>query len=84
MAVGYGANGMFGEFKNISHYNGVDIAQTKRYRQYLLSLDIDWTKIKTNSAFLRTVLKGMAFIKLPFPAIEFNSKGQVKGYGIYY
>ena len=84
IAAGYGANGMYGEYENISNYNGVDIPETIRYRQYLLSLDIDWTKIKTRSKFLRTVLTAMTFIKLPFPALEFNSKGVLKGYCLYY
>jgi hypothetical protein len=51
---------------------------------YLLSLDIDWTKIKTNSGFLKVVLKGMTFIKLPFPALEYNSKGKFRGYWMYF
>lgn len=84
IAVGYGANGMFGEFENISIYNGVEIAPTTRYRQYLLSLDVDWTKIKTHSKFLKTVLTGMTFIKLPFPAFEISSEGNLKGYLLYY
>jgi YHS domain-containing protein len=84
VAVGYGANGMYGEFENISSYNGVAIPETERYRQYLLSLDVDWTKIKTNSGFLKVLFKGMTFVKLPFPALEYNSKGEFKGYWIYY
>jgi hypothetical protein len=84
IAVGYGANGMYGEFENISNYNGVAIPDTERYRQYLLSLDIDWTKIKTNSGFLKILFKGMTFVKLPFPALEYNSKGEFKGYWMYY
>lgn len=84
IAVGYGANGMYGEFENISSFNGVAIPETKRYRQLLLSLDIDWTKIRTNSKFLKVLFKGMTFIKLPFPTLEYNSKGQFKGYLIYY
>lgn len=84
IAVGYGANGMFGEFENIKEYNGYQIEDTPRYRQYLLSLDIDWTRIKTRSKFLKTVLKGMTFIKLPFPAVEFSSEGKWKGYFMYY
>jgi hypothetical protein len=28
--------------------------------------------------------KGMTFIKLPFPTLEFNSKGGWKGYWIYF
>lgn len=84
IAVGYGANGMFGEYENVSNYNGVEIAPTNRYRQYLLSLDIDWTKIKTHSKFIKTILTGMTFIKLPFPAFEISSEGNLKGYLLYY
>lgn len=84
IAVGYGANGMYGEFSNISSYNGVNIPETERYRQYLLSLDIDWTKIETDSGFLKFILDGMTFIKLPFPAIEYNSMGSFRLYWIYY
>ena len=84
IAVGYGANGMYGEFENISDYNGVAIPETERYRQYLFSLDVDWTKIKTNSGFLKILFKGMTFVKLPFPALEYNSKGEFKGYWMYY
>ena len=84
VAFGYGANGMYGEFENISISNGVIIPATERYRQYLLSLDVDWTKIKTKSKFLKLVFKGMTFIKLPFPTLEYNSRGKFKGYWIYY
>lgn len=75
---------MYGELGNILSYNGVEIPSTTRYRQYLLSLDIDWTKIKTKSKFLRVILQGLTFVKLPFPTLEYNSKGRFKGYWIYY
>ena len=84
LAFGYGANGMYGEFENITSYNGVDIPETRRYRQFFFSLDIDWTKIETNSGVLRTLLKGLTFIKLPFPAIEYNPNGQFKGHWLYF
>jgi len=84
VALGYGANGMYGEFENITSYNGVSIPETERYRQFLFSLDIDWTKINTDSKVLQMLLKGMTFVKLPFPTLEYNSKGQFKGYWIYF
>lgn len=84
IAVGYSANGMFGEFENKTAYRGVDIPQTERYRQYLLSLDVDWTKIKTGNRFLKKIFNGMFFIKIPFPAIEINSTGKLKGYWLYF
>jgi len=84
IAVGYGANGMYGEFSNITHYNSVVIPETIRYRQYLLSLDIDWSRIETSSGFIDILLKGMTFLKLPFPALEYNSMGQFRWYWLYY
>lgn len=84
LSVGCSANGMFGEFENRRSYRGKLIPETERYRQFLLSADVDWTHIPTSSKFLRTLFKGMTFIKLPFPALEINSKGEVKAYGLYY
>lgn len=83
-SLGYSANGMFGKYENITSWNGVAIPPTERYRQYLLSMDIDWTKIKTDSKFLQGLFKALVFIKLPFPAIEFNSLGKFRGYWLYY
>lgn len=84
VAVGYGANGMYGEFENITSYGGVVIPPVERYRQYLLSLDIDWLRIKTRSRVLKIVFKGLTFVKIPFPALEYNSKGNFRGYWLYY
>lgn len=84
IAAGYGANGMYGEYENITEYNGLIIPETKRIRQYFLSLDIDWSRIKTNSRFLKTLFTAMTFIKLPFPALEINSEGKVKAYALYF
>jgi len=84
IAAGYGANGMFGKFENVTSFNGIPIPPMDRYRKYLLSMDIDWTKIKTHSRLLKAVFNCLVFVKLPFPAIEFNSLGKVKGYWLYY
>lgn len=84
IAVGYGANGMYGEFENITECNGIPIPPSVRYRQYLLSLDIDWTRIHTDSKFLKVILKGLTFVKMPFPTLEYNSQGKLRGYLLYY
>ncbi len=84
IAFGYSANGMLGKLVNPERYNGYQMPKTDRYRQYLLSFDIDWTKIKTRSKFLKKIFNGMVFIKIPFPALELNSKGQFKGYWLYF
>jgi hypothetical protein len=77
IAVGYSANGMLGEFKNKTWYNGHKLPYCDRTRQFLLSLDVDWEKIPTHSRFLKMVFAGLNFIKIPFPALEINSKGSL-------
>ncbi len=83
-AVGYSAGGMFGEFENRTEYNGVVIPPTQRYRQVIFSLDVDWSKIPTNSHFLEMLFKGLDILKVPFPALEINTKGQLRGHFMYY
>lgn len=79
MAFGYGADGMLtGEPDDILFLN------QNRTRQYYLSLDIDLNRIKTNSRFLKTVFSVFNVIKVPFPAIELNSKGRVKLHYFYF
>ncbi|MBN2519770.1 MAG: DUF2279 domain-containing protein [Bacteroidales bacterium] len=84
IAIGYSANGMFGEFENKTIYKGVLIPKTERYRQFLLSLDIDLTKINTHSKLLNNIFEALSFIKIPLPTLEINSKGQFKGYWLYF
>ena len=84
LAAGYSANGMYGQYENKEAYDGVLIPETPRYRQFLFSLDIDWSKINVRSKFLRTVFTGLNYIKVPFPALEINSLGDFKGYWIYF
>lgn len=84
IAVGYSANGMYGEFENRSRWGTTIIPETSRDRQFLLSMDIDWTKIPTHSKVLKAVFEGLNFVKIPFPALEVNSQGQFRGYWIYF
>lgn len=84
VAAGYGADGMYGEFENLAVHDGVALPAAVRYRQLLLSLDIDWTRIETDSRLLGAVLKGLTFVKLPFPAIEYASTGRWKGHWLYF
>lgn len=83
VALGYSANGMLGEFENPDFINGQPAPNYERYRQVLLSLDVDLSKIPTRSIFLKRVLGSLNILKIPFPTIEFNKKG-VKAYGLYY
>lgn len=74
VAFGYGANGMLTGVKDVDNQL---LTSIPRYRQYYLSFDVNLSKIKTNSPFLRTVLDLFNMIKIPFPTLEINKNGCV-------
>ncbi|MCG9880134.1 MAG: YfiM family protein [Bacteroidia bacterium] len=84
LAFGYGAGGMFGEFQNRLTYRGVVIPETERYRKFLVSLDIDFTKIPCKNKTIKKVLNHLFWLKVPFPAVSYNTKGEINFYPLYY
>ena len=81
VAFGYGAEGMISE--NSAEANDANL-YIEPYRQFYLSLDIDLSRIKTNSHVLRTLFDVFNMIKVPFPALEFNDKNGIIVHGIYF
>jgi len=75
VAVGHGADGM------ISAYQKENDSQRKR--QFLLSLDVDLTRVKTKSKILNTFLHSFGFIKFPMPTLEL-SNGKLHAHSIYF
>jgi hypothetical protein len=84
LAVGYGAEGMTGGYGNPSSQNGQTIPEYPRFRQFYLSLDVDLTRIPTKSKFLHGVFNVLSFIKIPAPALEYNTLGQFRFHPVYY
>jgi len=78
LAAGYGANGMVYAREDENNMNGYE-----SYRQYYLGIDFDFSYIKTNKPWLKTLLYLADMIKWPAPAIEINKNG-VKSYLFYY
>ena len=79
VAFGYGAEGML--YGNSNTANSI---LQDPYRQFYLSLDVDLSKIKTNSEFLKTIFSVVNFIKIPAPALEINTKGSIKFHYLYF
>ena len=75
VAIGYGDNGMVSAYQKNEDCN--------RMRQYLLSLDIDLTRIKTKSKSLNSILHLFGFIKFPMPTIELRNN-RIYTHPIYY
>jgi hypothetical protein len=83
IAMGYGANGMFGGYRNIAQDKNGNITfyrpDIKRYRQWYLSPDVDFSRIKTKSKVLKTVFAVVNILKIPAPSLEF-SQGRLKSH----
>lgn len=75
VAFGYGAENMI---------TGNNTINDNRYRQFYLSFDLDLTKVKTKSQFLKTVFNTLNFIKIPAPTISFSKKNKFKLHGLYF
>jgi hypothetical protein len=87
LSVGYGADGMFGGFENKwfdNLGNETDRSAIPRKRQFYLAPDIDFTKIKTNKKWLRTVFTFLNAFKCPAPALMIDSKGKCRAYVLYF
>lgn len=77
MAIGYGAEGMFGGTENVwKNADGVvtNRQDIQRYRQFYLAPDVDFNKIKTNSKALKLLLGALNVLKFPTPSLEFSQK----------
>lgn len=88
VAVGYGADGMFGGFENkwLDGDPGFPINRTDipRKRQFYIAPDIDFTRIATNKKWVKTIFFCLNAFKMPAPSLMIDSKGNVKAYLLYF
>ncbi len=84
LSMGYGIhNQLIGDGGTYVISDGPTQQTFTPYRQYFLSLDIDFQKIQTNSRFLKTVFRALNVVKLPFPTLEF-SQGNFQFHPFYF
>jgi len=84
VAFGYGAEGMIGAYSNPPEYKGKPLPQFKRVAHFYLSVDVDWTRIKTHSKVLRFIFKALSFVKIPAPAIGYSNQNGLRFYPLYF
>ncbi len=74
LAVGYGIEGYTGANRNPSENSkGETIPSFRRYSQYYISPDIDFSKIPTDSKLLRGLFNFLNIFKAPLPAVQYNN-----------
>ena len=81
VSVGYGANGLP---EGSYDYSTFPRQPIESYRQFFASVDVDLTKIRTNSDFLKTVFNIFNFVKIPAPTVEYRSNGDFKFHFLYF
>jgi hypothetical protein len=80
VAVGYSAQGMLGA-KNNDNYP--ELSYIDRERRFFLSADIDFSKIPVKSKCLHTIFCVLNIIKVPLPALEFNTNKGLRAHWLY-
>lgn len=74
LSVGYGANNMLYGSENQNNENGYQSS-----RAFYLSLDINWSQIKTKRKGLQFLFGVFDGIKIPFPALYYETKKGFNG-----
>ena len=84
VALGYGANNLFGGFSNSWSVNdeslSIDTDLFPRSQQWVLALDYDLKSIKARSEFGRGLLRFLDIFKWPAPAISYDTR---EGWGVH-
>lgn len=73
IAAGYGGEGM-----------AVDPNRFAQYRRFFLSADIDLSRIPVKSRTLQWIFTALNVVKIPFPALEYNTRGKWVVHGLYF
>jgi len=84
LAVGYSVNEkLVGDDEFYAIQTSAGSKTFSSYRQFLLSLDVDLSKIPVKKPWLKALLSTLNTLKIPFPTIGFSTHG-TKGYWLYY
>ncbi|MEL6356010.1 MAG: DUF2279 domain-containing protein, partial [Bacteroidota bacterium] len=76
LAVGYGAENVYGALGNIWNVDGEGFRYPEeRYRQWFLSPDIYLSRIPTKKRWVRLLLGTLDFFKFPAPTLEYSNGG---------
>lgn len=84
LSLGYGADGMVsGEDNYVIVLSDGTMLGNNRARKFLLSLDIDFTKIPTKRKWLKTIFTTLNTMKFPMPTLEWKNN-VCRVHGLYF
>jgi hypothetical protein len=79
VSLGYSGSGMTDRAINLPEY-----PEITRYRQFFLSMDVDFARMKIKNPYLRGLLYVVNMVKIPFPALEYNQKDGFRFRPVYF
>jgi hypothetical protein len=83
-SFGYSADAkLVGNKEIYTHSIGNEHVTYISSRQFLASLDIDFSRIPAKKPWLKAVLKQLNYVKIPFPALLFQN-GKLQGKALYF
>lgn len=81
IALGYGAGNLYGGYENTWDNNGkmyiLNQNDFPRYSKFYIGFDVDLTKIRVKNQAVKTLFSAINIFKIPSPAIEINTLGQI-------
>ena len=87
IALGFGVNNIYGGYRNtwelIDENFIVSREQFPRTRHFVISPDVDFSKIQAKSPFMKTLFSLINILKIPAPAIVIDSSGKVSYFLIF-
>lgn len=82
LAIGYGGEGMItGDDVLV---NSIFFPESKRVRQFYVSLDVDLTRIKTENRTLKTLFSLFNTLKIPAPTLEVLGNRRLRWHAFYF
>ena len=87
VAFGYAGGDMYGGFGNYwddEDGNRIERFDVEQHRRFFLSIDADLERIPTKKRGTKTFLTVLNILKMPAPAIEFNTKGEIVFHPMFY
>jgi uncharacterized protein YfiM (DUF2279 family) len=82
LSVGYSIDGLLGGASNKG--DGYDFSDIPRVRQFFFAPDVDFTRIRTKSKFLKGFFAVINLIKIPAPTLGVDQTGKVQFFWLYF
>jgi hypothetical protein len=82
LSVGYSIDGLLGGASNKG--DDYDFSDIPRVRQFFFAPDVDFTRIRTKSKFLKGFFAVINLIKIPAPTLGVDQTGKVQFFWLYF